>query len=309
MSLVPKIKIVGKDNELNTTNDTDLIDLYKGQLIDLNFNKYGQTCSQLYKINLSTIFNQNENNFKRCLYDQNRPIDQDRIQNMKKSFENQEVNFFNGLCTIGYINWQQPKILDGQHRLCLANQLSKCPGYLNLISFDNQSQMWDYYLKINKSTPVPDYYKSSKIIIKEYISIVCQNIANKYPKIFSPSRNCRKPHLNIDNFKECLYKLYTDSDNQILKINLDLSDNQQCATQIYNDLENFNDSLKNKTSDYFGKSFGNPQTMQKAYQKVNNKGGLYLGLFFSGTNDSLFCVKYIQFMTNKYSRTFQTQKH
>lgn len=296
--MIPKFKILPKIESSTSLIELNLTD---SRVIDENFNKAGQLYSKLYKINLSILFFRNLGFFQQCLYDKNRPIDQNRVDNLKKLSEDQEINFLNGHCTIGYINWQQPKILDGQHRLCVANSLPICLGYVNLISFDNLSQMWDYYLKINQNAPVPDYYKSSESLIKDYLITVCQNISNKYPKFFSGSRSCHKPNLNIDNLKESLFKIYTDPDNEILKMNFDLSNSEQSVIKVMNDIYDFNDSLKTKTSDYFFKCCSNSKAATEAYKKIINKGELYLGMFFSGSNDSIFYTKYLQFINNKYN--------
>ena len=68
-----------------------------------------------------------------------------------------------------------------------------------------------------------------------------------------------------------------------------------------NDIYDFNDSLKTKTSDYFFKCCSNSKAATEAYKKIINKGELYLGMFFSGSNDSIFYTKYLQFINNKYN--------
>jgi hypothetical protein len=270
------------------------LNLSGAKLIDANLN------SKLYKVDLSTIFFQNKNLFEKCLYDKNRPIDQNRVEHITDLFKNEKGHFLNGICVIGYIKNKNPKILDGQHRICVAQSLSQCYGYLNLISFQDSIQMWDYYVKINQSTPLPDYYKSSENFIKNCIDKVSKSVFKKYPKIFSTSRSCHKPNLNIDNLKECLFKIYNDPDNITLKTNIEITNVEQSVAQILNDIYAFNDYLKSKSCDYFVKCSNNAKAIPEAYKKVPEKGDLYFGLLFNGSADNTFHTKYLVFINNKY---------
>jgi hypothetical protein len=116
--------------------------------------------------------------------------------------------------------------------------------------------------------------------------------------LFSESRQCRKPNLNIDNLKETLFNIYNDSDNELLKNKIDLSKPEQ----IKNDLCDFNEDLKNKPPEYFYPFLKNPKTANDIYKKCQSKGNCYLGVLFTGTNDSAFQTKYITFISNKYAR-------
>src|SRR5258706_8323970 len=145
--------------------------------------------SQLYKINLSSLLD-NQDQFNKLLYKHNRAVDDERVENILSTFLNkkevsEEINFLNGQIVIGFVKCDDPKILDGQHRLKVAMSVEKCDSYLNFVSFDNENDRFDYYIKINQNTPLPDFYQSCEHQKKYVINEVCQKIYNLYPQYFS----------------------------------------------------------------------------------------------------------------------------
>lgn len=315
MEIAPKINII-KKNRVDCENTTNWEKINDNSQINANLSFFKKSdinldggllidednISKLYKINLSKIFSHDINFFNQCLYDKNRPIDFARVDNIIQSFNHQDHNFYNGFCTIGYLSGTNPQILDGQHRLSAANRLQQCHGYLRLVFFTDAKQMWDYYIMINQNLSVPNYYKSSENFLKNCIDEVCKNIHNKYDKtIFSSSRNCHRPHINLENLRETLFNIYNESDNEILKIHIDMSHQEQSISNITVDLYDFNESLKNKSPDYFYKFLGKAKTATQIYKKCTCKGDVYFGLLFTGSNDSLFQTKYLIFINNKYT--------
>ena len=303
MSFFPKFfskkELIQSDIVIDETTFLTELNLVSGKLIDEN--KLPNYQSKKYKIDFSTLFLRDNSTFEKCIYDKNRPIDQNRVNIMFDAFKNVEnPHFYEGVCTIGCIRWSKPKILDGQHRISTAMKMSKCDGYLNLISFRTEDEMWDHYIKINKNTPVPEFYKSSETRKKEYVCRICDSIQKKYPKSFKLSRDCNKPFLNIDNFKESLFKIYNKFENQSEIYNQNQNRGENDCDRHISDIYDFNSNISKKSINYFSHCCSNKTASSNAYKKALD-GGFFVGMFFNGNDDSVFSTKYMEFLLDKYN--------
>lgn len=77
------------------------------------------------------------------------------------------------------------------------------------------------FTEINTAQPVniidlPDMVNEAE---KEIINQCAEALRIKYPKMFSPSQNCRLPNVNIDNLRDEIFK-----SNVVGRLNMDKTD-------------------------------------------------------------------------------------
>jgi hypothetical protein len=249
--------------------------------------------SKLYNLDCNRLFIDHVT-FTECLYDQNRSINPDRVRKIRTELIKNPEYLLSGICTIGLINWTNPKILDGQHRLSAAlNFGQKVYGYVKLISFHDADEMNEYYININSSEPLPDFYKSSDIHKKNCIELVTKQLETLFPNVWSDSKRCLKPKLNVDNVKESLYKIYNET--AILKPHIN-NDLDSSVKKIVGDLTKFNNFLKTQSLEYF-KCSSSPKTIECAHKTVIlHQNPCLIGLLFTLDNSSGFVTKYTNFI-------------
>lgn len=65
----------------------------------------------------------------------------------------------------------------------------------------------EIFVEVNKAEPVKlvDMPGVAKAADRKIITTVAENLVEKYPDMFSPSQNCRSPHLNVDNLRDNLF--------------------------------------------------------------------------------------------------------
>lgn len=134
-----------------------------------------------------------------CLYDKNRPIRDDIVEDIIKYQESyyhryEKYNYGTGKIVIGTVGGKDPKILDGQHRLKSASFLDGIIlADVVVIDHKDDAERFDTYITINKSTPVPDLYKTSELQYRK----VLDDVINKLSwNIFSAAPHPQRPFEN-----------------------------------------------------------------------------------------------------------------
>lgn len=96
-------------------------------------------------------------------------------------------------------------IIDGQHRFFAMKRIvSLVPGLkirVDIILVDSNDQIKREFHNINKSVPVPFHYLQPSDIINTCYS----ELQTKFKKSFR-SGTCRRPHINIDKFKDIILR-------------------------------------------------------------------------------------------------------
>jgi len=111
-------------------------------------------------------------------------------------------------------------IIDGQHRIGMLKILSESKDgkdfdfdrilvevYSQPEGKDSSSYATQIFQEINKAQPanlvdLPGVAKAEDL---EIINTGVATICDLYPKMFSPSTSCRRPHLNMDNVRNELF--------------------------------------------------------------------------------------------------------
>ena len=116
-------------------------------------------------------------------------------------------------------------ILDGQHRVGMIKLLAEkndqdsidwdkiLVEVFSLASSTNTNSTSDQFasdlfVEINKAEPLklvdmPGVAKESE---RRIVTEAAEHLKSIYPEMFSASQNCLKPHLNVDNLRDALFK-------------------------------------------------------------------------------------------------------
>ena len=117
----------------------------------------------------------------------------------------------NGHCDFhGVINIHQCQetnrcfLVDGQHRFEALRKLTNTHNiqvFVEVEQVNSMEQLINNYNIINKNTPLPEFPES---IDKNIPEEVAQFFKNKYPDMWSTSKNARRPHIYFNYFQEAL---------------------------------------------------------------------------------------------------------
>lgn len=153
----------------------------------------------------------------------NREIDYDRVDKIEEKILNSNFECRSSI-TIGLINWENPKIIDGQHRFSAylrhLDEENKSLDFV-LINFDNEKNMKLGYIDINSGKQVDQIYLSNNANKKK----CCEFIANQLFTLFSKKinisnkKNYVSPYLEIGSLSSALFDkirwdLYDESKNE-----------------------------------------------------------------------------------------------
>jgi hypothetical protein len=99
---------------------------------------------------------------EKFIWDRQRPIDKQRVIEMRDYFDNKKdfLKQTNQIVTFAMVGNEDPKIIDGQHRLSAILGMDSGFGFLiQCINFDSEEERFLEFIKVNSNTPLPDYYK------------------------------------------------------------------------------------------------------------------------------------------------------
>lgn len=170
-------------------------------------------------------------------------------------------------------------VLDGQHRIGMMKILSdKNTEDVDLervlvevypvpaeaddeASLDHAS---DIFAEINKAEPVKKVDIFAKKGDRKILAGGVDTLQERYPDMFSPSMNCRPPHVNVDNLRDGIFA------SEILQ-----TFSLKSPKALYEWLETQNDALKElyNNPEHLAKTKVNEKVLKKAV-----KFDFYLGL-------------------------------
>lgn len=147
-------------------------------------------------------------------------------------------------------------ILDGQHRVGMMQLLAEKKANISLdqvlvevhtcpdSELDEEKFARDLFVEINKAEPVKlvDMPGVAKESDRRILTKAAEDLRESFPDMFSPSQNCRSPHVNIDNLRDALFasnvlKKHSISSDKaltkwILERNQELAEKYQGKTEI-----------------------------------------------------------------------------
>ena len=159
-------------------------------------------------------------------------------------------------------------LVDGQHRfeaLRKLNNMYNVELFVEIEQVNDMKQLINNYNIINKNTPLPEFPET---IDKNIPEEVAQFFKNKYPDMWSNSRNARRPHIYFNYFQEALGFLTE-------KLNIKTADELKEIIEIKN-LE-----LASWTIDNYPKSKSITEIMMNKCAREQ----LYLGLYAHESED------------------------
>lgn len=181
----------------------------------------------------------------------------------------------NGHCDFhGVINIHQCQetdrcfLVDGQHRFEALRKLTNTHNiqvFVEVEQVNSMEKLITNYNIINKNTPLPEFPES---IDKNIPEEVAQFFKNKYPDMWSNSKNAHRPHIYFNYFQEGLGFL-TD------KLNI------KTADELKEIVESKNLELSAWTIDHYPKS----RTITESMMNKCVREKLYLGLYTHESED------------------------
>jgi hypothetical protein len=167
-------------------------------------------------------------------WSKNRPPNEKRIEEIKKSIENKEL--VNGIIYLAYLN-DEWICYDGIHRLTSYIELNMRKTKVLVDVMYEEIEEMDVikcFMNINKTVPVPQLFKediNSEIKIK--IIDCVKRFNDRYKEFFSNSNKPRIPNTNRDVFQDFIYDIYLSYPDKI--------------ENIEKNLHKLNEKLKDKT--------------------------------------------------------------
>lgn len=159
-------------------------------------------------------------------------------------------------------------LVDGQHRFEALRKLSNTHNvelFVEIEQVNTMDQLINNYNIINKNTPLPEFPES---IDKNIPEEVAQFFKNKYPDMWSNSRNARRPHIYFNYLQEALGFLTE-------KLNI------KTADELKEIVESKNLELSAWTIDNYPKS----RTITESMMNKCAREQLYLGLYAHESED------------------------
>lgn len=159
-------------------------------------------------------------------------------------------------------------LVDGQHRFEALRKLSSTHNvelFVEIEQVNSMDQLINNYNIINKNTPLPEFPES---IDKNIPGEVAQFFKNKYPDMWSNSKNARRPHIYFNYFQEALGFLTE-------KLNI------KTADELKEIVETKNVELSAWTIDNYPKS----RTITESMMNKCAREQLYLGLYAHESED------------------------
>ena len=213
-----------------------------------------------------------------------RPVDEERVQDIVEHYQFKlKDNIFEFISPLIVAKYEEMLyIIDGQHRLKAIeylfgqdekfNEDKKIP--LVVIPVNSMEHIEELFQTLNKLLPLSDVYKLEDKNKKKIIVETSYYFFKKYKKIFT-AKKARRPFINKNAFEDYLLN------NDVIE-DLDIIDS---STDLIFALEKLNTFYKNQPSDYFPKK--GQANFNSMVKKIENKGGLYFGLFpnFEWIND------------------------
>lgn len=203
-----------------------------------------------------------------------RLLDENRVEfiydSLKQSLKNASEPVVAGCLVICRTNDDQGScswLVDGNHRLHAYLRLLKEDGHdqtlmCNYILVEDEEEAERIFDQVNQSTPLPDLPKGVSMANP---AAVGNHFQQKYKKIFSPSKVCRKPSLNLDLFIQAIARVFEQRK--------DLS-----AEDVIRMLEGQN-TVFQRSSWLLWKRKGMTQTkIEECKRKATEKGELYFGM-------------------------------
>lgn len=160
-------------------------------------------------------------------------------------------------------------LVDGQHRYAAYHKIWRdlhddLTVTINVIQVSSDGEAKSVFEMVNKSVPIPKMPEGVSLNIPNQVTT---HFSQKYPKIFSLSLDCRRPHLNRERFTEAIGKL------------LKSPSPGHTASEIINILEEYNRVLYRSHWQVFRDSKETQSSIEESRNKATQKGGLYFGLF------------------------------
>ena len=227
-------------NDYNDYNDYNKIILDKDELINTLISENEQLKNNniiFKKENKYEIINTTVNDLKKyeiINWNKNRPYCNVRVKEIKKYYEENDIEIIPGIIYF-WSNNNILYILDGLHRYTAAKKLNKNINIIININYtDNEQEIINEFININKSISIPTIYIENDSIKK----IICESTVSKlcisYSQFISSSRNPHVYNFNRDKLIEFLSELKINFNNKDLLL----------SNKIYTQLMNLNKIAK-----------------------------------------------------------------
>lgn len=146
MELIPNMLFAKMDEALEASGGI----LYRSA----NFRKY------LCDADFFTLFRDWRGTF---MWDRQRQINEETVGDIVRSLESKdaEIMLMDMDIRIGMLLGDDPKIIDGQHRLAAMEQMGKDAKFIvSIYNFQTEEARFKEFVMINSNTPLPEYYKA-----------------------------------------------------------------------------------------------------------------------------------------------------
>ena len=200
---------------------------------------------EIYYVDLSynKVFKDQYDIFDEILYEKQRPINSDRAAKISEAIESDSSHHWT--ITLGFVRGCSLKLLDGQHRLASLRYIDPdrtVPALINIHCFDKPSDMYQLYVDINNSEPVPRAYVNTNEIYDQICDSVLSKARDKWPNRFVEEETTnRNKVMWINLLKEAVFDIVDDSGFQKLS-GFDMIDPEKTADMIVKYLFAFNQS-------------------------------------------------------------------
>lgn len=202
-----------------------------------------------------------------------RILDESKVNEIVEYQKQQLMN--NGQCDFhGVINIHHCReteryfLVDGQHRFEALRKLSSTHNvklFVEVEQVNDMEKLIHNYNIINKNTPLPDFPESIDKNIPEEVAMFFKN---KYPDMWSNSKNAHRPHIYFNYFQEALGFLTE-------KLNI------KTADELKEIIQHKNLELSSWSIDNYPKS----KSITSSMIKKCVREGLYLGLYTHESED------------------------
>jgi hypothetical protein len=148
------------------------------------------------------------------LWNKQRPINQDVKSAILDNIISKDAlnghRLINMIITIATVNGNDPKVIDGQHRLAALENMDGDDQFIVIaIDFMDENSRFLEFININNNTSLPDLYKSITdfdSFCKNTAEITTEALAREYPALLS--KHDRNYYLHKPTIEEQLFKAF-----------------------------------------------------------------------------------------------------
>ena len=185
------------------------------------------------------------------IYEKQRSIDESRVEELKRHFikgilTNQDPKIrgpFTICCVEDLVN--EFVLIDGQHRfeaICkiIDGIVNDCKLMFHIIVAKNINEVHEEFRTINKNVPVPVHF----LDVNDFVNEITTMIIKSYPKALNKNKQCKRPSICIDTFKDALIKSNVTN-------HVSFMDNTNVTDSIFKKICEYSRTLGEKGVEFF----------------------------------------------------------